>query len=441
MWLVVTQGLDLERTSVRMRNRWLLLGVILLIAGGAGYFSWTQGIFGRYTHAWTDEDLHTLRSLSLDSLPPLPPDPSNAVGNDPRAVVLGHAIFFDSRFSANGEFSCATCHQPDHYFTDGLPKAKAMGNTPRHTPTLVGTAYAPWFYWDGRRDSQWSQAMTPMEAAVEQGGNRTQFAHLIAQFYAEEYGELFGPLPDLSSLPANAGPVDDLALRAAWESMDAADQASINRIFANMGKAIAAYERQIMPGRSRFDDYVVAALAGDEERMQALLTAEEVAGLRLFIGEAHCTQCHNGPLLTNNSFHNNGIPAEAGVNLDVGRVEGVRQALENPFNCLGQYSDADPEDCAETRFAKMDGDELIGAFKTPTLRNVANTAPYMHKGTFPDLDAVLEHYNRAPAAFPGHSDLLPLDLDQRQLDQLKAFLDTLSAEPDVPPELLSAPMR
>ena len=131
------------------------------------------------------------------------------------------------------------------------------------------------------------------------------------------------------------------------------------RIFANVGKVLAAYERQIMPGRSRFDDYVAAAAAGDQERMAELFTAEEAAGLRLFIGEANCTDCHNGPLLTNGTFHNVGLPLD-GTNLDTGRLEGVRQVVDDPFNCLGSFSDAVESDYGETRFAQtIEGETAI----------------------------------------------------------------------------------
>ena len=128
---------------------------------------------------WTQAEIATLQSLWLGTLPPLAADPSNAVGDDPRAAVLGQQIFFDTRFSAKGEVSCATCHQPDNLFTDGLPRAEAIGTTDRHTPTIVGTAYSPWFFWDGRRDSQWAQALSPMESAVEHGGSRSQYAHIV----------------------------------------------------------------------------------------------------------------------------------------------------------------------------------------------------------------------------------------------------------------------
>lgn len=399
------------------------------------------------TMGWSQAELATLQSLWLGNLQPLPPDPSNAVADDPRAAELGQRLFFDTRFSANGQVSCATCHQPDNLFTDGLPQAQAIGTTRRHTPTIVGTAYNPWFFWDGRRDSQWAQALTPMESAVEHGGTRTQYAHLVAEdeSYRTAFEALFGPLPDFSDrdrFPDSAGPVEDPELKATWEAMDPADQELVNQVYADIGKAIAAYERQIMPGPSRFDDYVEALIAGDETVVKNSLSPDEVAGLRLFIGQGNCTQCHNGPLLTSGSFHSIGTPDPPGQPPDIGRFAGVQQAVANEFNCFGQYSDAQSEEvCTELRFVKMWGQELMGAFKVPTLRNVAKTAPYMHAGQFSTLDEVLDHYNQAPAGLgpTGHTDLLPLNFSQTELDQLEAFLGTLSGPLNVEPELLAPP--
>jgi cytochrome c peroxidase len=144
------------------------------------------------------------------------------------------------------------------------------------------------------------------------------------------------------------------------------------------------------------------------------------------VGKAQCINCHNGPLLTNNDFHNTGVPAAEGLPDDAGRAEGVRQALADEFNCLGAYSDAEPEDCGELRFAKADDHALLRQFKVPSLRNVAERAPYMHAGQIGSLPAVLEHYNRAPAAPSGHSELRPLQLSERELGQLEAFLRSLS---------------
>ncbi len=167
-------------------------------------------------------------------------------------------------------------------------------------------------------------------------------------------------------------------------------------------------------------------LAGDSERQAELFLDEEVRGLRLFIGEANCTQCHNGPLLTNNEFHNTGLINPAGEVPDKGRIVGVREVLEHPFNCKGQHNDAALKNCSELTFART-GPELIGAFRTPSLRNLENTAPYGHKGQLAALPEVLAHYNAAPDALIGHNEAKPLGLGNRELAQLEAFLRTLSA--------------
>ena len=395
---------------------------------------------------WSAAEIVNLESLWLGSLPPLAPDPSNAVGDDPRAVEMGQQIFFDTRFSANDGIACATCHIPAVGFIDSLARAEGLDTTRRHTPSITGAAYYPWFFWDGRRDSQWAQALGPLEAAVEHGGSRTQYAHLIHDddAYRAAYEAIFGPMPDLSDperFPAGAGPVDDPQLLAAWEAMDPADRETVNQIFANIGKVIAAYERQIVPGASDFDAYVAALLARDETAMAVALDENQVAGLRLFIGRGNCTQCHNGPLLTNMGFHSIGVPDPEGQPPDVGRFAGVQLALRDEFNCLGQYSDASPETCEELLFAKSMSPELMAAFKVPSLRNVAETRPYMHAGQFSTLAEVLAHYNQAPSGLgpTGHTDLVPLGLTAMELQQLEAFLGSLTAPLDVAPELLASP--
>jgi cytochrome c peroxidase len=302
--------------------------------------------------------------------------------------------------------------------------------------TIIGTAYSPWLFWDGRKDSQWAQATGPMENAVEHGGNRTQFAHLIAEYYRDDYEAVFGALPDVSHLPANAGPVDDAEARAAWEAMSPDDQEAVSTIYANMGKAIAAYERLLMPGASRFDAYVEAVLNNDTEGMTSIFTSDEIAGMRLFLARGHCTQCHNGPLLTDNYFHNTGVP---GLASDVGRTLGAQQVMADEFNCLSVYSDAGEDDCAELRFMVAEGDALMRAFRPPSLRNVAERAPYMHAGQYATLAEVVNHYNTAPPAIAGMSEIHALFLTNKQMNQLVAFLRTLSGPLDAPPEYLVPP--
>jgi cytochrome c peroxidase len=359
---------------------------------------WLVSRWDDQPRGWSEEGVAVLESLWLESLPDLPPDPTNRVADDPRAVEFGRRLFFETRFSANGAISCATCHQPERHFTDGLPKGVAIGVSKRNTPSIVGTAYSPWFYWDGRRDSQWSQALSPLEDSNEHAVNRLTTIAIVVEDkdYWRMYKALFG------------------------------EASSVDTMFSNIGKAIAAFERTIMPTPSRFDRYVAAVVAGDEAQQAALFTDEEVRGLRLFIGAANCTQCHNGPLFTNNEFHNTGLINFEGEVPDMGRVAGIREVLEQPFNCRGAYSDDPARDCAQLDFART-GPELIGAFRTPSLRNLENTAPYGHKGQVATLAEMLAHYNEAPDAMIGHNEVRPLGLSQRELAQLEAFLRTLAA--------------
>ncbi len=388
---------------------------------------------------WSDEELNSLRSLWIGSLPSLPADPSNKYADNPEAAAFGQDLFFDTRFSSNGKVACATCHIPGREFQDGTPLAHGVGVTSRRTMTVIGTAYSPWLFWDGRKDSQWAQALGPMESAVEHGGNRTLYAHLIAEHYADQYEALFGPLPDLSQLPRNAGPVSDTEAAATWESMSPEDRDAVTRIYVNMGKSIAAYERHLLPGESRFDRYVKAILDNNYEAADQVFNPDEVAGLKLFIGEAHCTNCHNGPLFTNNDFHNTGVPAAKDLPDDMGRSKGATQVLQDEFNCLSPYSDARPEQCAELNFLVADDDHLIRQFKPPSLRNVAERGPYMHAGQFATLEQVLNHYNTAPAAPSGHSELEPLHLSQKQIEQIIAFLKTLDGPINADSKWLIAP--
>jgi cytochrome c peroxidase len=419
-------------------RRWgLLLGIALAV--GALLVVMVASQRG---NTWTAEERATLEGLWLGSLEPLPADPSNRYADDPRAAELGHRLFFDSRFSANGEVACASCHSPGLNFTDGLPLSKGVGAVSRKSMTITGTAYSPWLFWDGRKDSQWAQALAPFESPVEHGIDRGTVAQLVHEHYRGAYEALFGILPELdnpSRFPVPAGPVDNAAARANWERVASKDQEAVTRVFVNVGKAIAAYERRIVPGPSRFDRYVEALLDGDADTAETALVQDEIAGLRLFIGKAHCTDCHNGPLLTNNDFHNTGVPARAELPQDLGRALGARQALEDEFNCLSPYSDAGPGDCAELRFLKLDDHQLERAFKPPTLRNVEEAAPYMHAGQFATLRDVLEHYNRAPEAPAGHSELGPLNLSDRELEQLEAFLRSLSGPLQAPEGFLSSP--
>jgi len=266
---------------------------------------------------------------------------------------------------------------------------------------IAGVAHLPFLFWDGRKDSLWAQALGPLESPVEHGGDRAQYANVIARHYRREYQRVFGPLPQLQSREA------------------------ATKVFVNIGKAIAAYERTIQPAPSRFDRF-----AAEWKRTGAIpkdiLDGQELAGLALFQGKANCTQCHNGPLLTNGEFHNTGVPARKGMPEDRGRFTAIAAVKSDEFNCRSRWSDADPRECRELDFLAPAAAANERAYKVPSLRDVAGRAPYMHAGQFATLREVLDHYNRAPAAPGGHTELKPLGLTADELGQLEAFLHTLS---------------
>jgi cytochrome c peroxidase len=399
-----------------MTNRIFAVAVLVLLATITTVTASGRG-------GWTNAQLEELRSMSLVELESLPRDSTNRVADDRRAADLGRRLFFDTRLSSNGRVACSTCHQAERGFQDGIALANGVGTTARRTMPIAGVARSPFLFWDGRKDSLWAQALGPLESPVEHGGTRAQYAHVVADAYALDYEQIFGALPDLSQVPRSAGPVSDRGAASAWNALSGAQRDAVTRVFVNIGKAIAAYERGIEFGASRFDKYVAAITGGQSD--PSILTDDEIAGLRLFVGRANCTQCHSGPLLTSSEFHNTGVPPRPQLALDHGRLTGATAVLSDEFNCRSQWSDA-RERCSELEFIVTGEHTLDRAYKVPSLRNVAERAPYMDAGQLATLADVLDHYNRAPAAATGHSELRPLRLKPVELRQLEAFLRTLS---------------
>jgi cytochrome c peroxidase len=374
---------------------------------------------------FSDAEKDTIASLSLSALPPLREDSTNRYDNDADAAALGSIWFFDQGLSGDGTVSCATCHKPDRQFQDDLPQAAAIGNGNRRTMPLAGVARDPWFFWDGRRDSLWAQALVPLEDPREHAGNRTAYAHFVKVRYGDRYERLFGPLPDLSGVPADASPLGSAAERAVWNAMTAVQRDGVNRVFANIGKAIAAFERSIEPQPSRFDRFA-DALAGGATVDDATFTGQEIQGLKLFIGKANCVTCHNGPRFTDHDFHHTGVPPLDGFPIDRGRVVGSALVAADPFNCFGRYRDGGEDACGELRFMRTDGPELIRGYKTPSLRGAADRPPYMHAGQLASLEEVVAHYADAPTSVEGENEIHPVQLSERERAALVAFLKTLA---------------
>lgn len=399
------------------------------------------------------------RSRALKLLRPaaFPADPTNHVADDPRAALLGQRLFFDARLARDGKVSCATCHDPARAFTDGKSLAEGLGRAARNAPTVLDAAAARWFFWDGRADSLWSQALKPIEHDLEMGGSRVDLARLVRvdARYRAEYEALFGALPDLDDarrFPPNARP-DPIVPGAteepapspraiAWLAMTPEDRRAIDAIFANAGKAIAAYERRLLARGSPFDRYV-EALQKDDAAAEAEYPVAAQRGLALFLGRAACRRCHGGPYLTDFEFHNIGVPAlDREPPKDPGRYAGITALRADPFNAHGAFSDDREGERAKVIARIVQPPESWATFKTPSLRNVARTAPYMHQGQFATLKDVLHYYSTLEGTVPvghhGETVIQPLNLADDELADLEAFLETLS-DPPLPAELLRAP--
>jgi cytochrome c peroxidase len=376
--------------------------------------------------SWSADELKLLRSLWIGTLPSAPANPSNRYADDPAAAALGRSLFSDTRLSTNNRVSCATCHKPSHGFTDNLPTGRGVGIGTRRTMPIAQAVYSPWQFWDGRADSLWAQALGPVENPLEHGSTRMEVARVLATHYRRPYERVFGPLPNLSDshrFPMRAGPIRDAPAKRAWAGMALADRHAINRVYANFGKSIEAFERTLKVRATRFDGYVTGILEAPVRHTS--LSSSEIAGLRLFIGKGQCVTCHNGPMLSNAGFANTGVPARPGSRLDTGRIDGARKAVANPFNCKGAYSDAGGRNCDELEFMVLDQPSQVRAFKVPSLRGVSQRSPYMHAGQFASLTQVINHYDTAPKAPRGTSELKPLHLTALERRELSAFLMTL----------------
>jgi cytochrome c peroxidase len=380
-------------------------------------------VWADWHDGWSKDERAVLRSLWIGSLPKAAADPSNAVADIPAAADFGHRLFFDKRLSQNGEVACASCHLPELAFTDGRKLARGVGQTKRNAPTIIGSAHIPWLFWDGRKDSLWSQALGPFENAVEHGTTRATVVGFLRRDtgYRRRYRALFGAIPE------------------------AGDGRGIDRAFANMGKAIAAFERTIMPGPAKFDRYVEAILNDKKPAPADRFSLDEIAGLKVFISEnqGQCIRCHNGPMFTDNQFHNIGSHIVGEKDSEQGRAVGVELALLDKTNCRSQFNDASKPGsapaCAELRFAKRHAEELLGAFKTPTLRFLGKTAPYMHAGQFQTLEDAIWQYRDVPRAIVGKTELQRLTMTNSQFFQIEDFLATLNGPIRAPAKYLKPP--
>lgn len=310
-------------------------------------------------------------------------------------VELGRKLFFDARLSADGKVSCATCHDPKLGFTDGKSLAEGVGGKTgvRNSPTLLNIMFIPNQFWDGRAGSLEEQALQPLINPLEMGN--VSHEQVVARLralaeYRVEFQSIFG------------------------------GEATI----ARTGQAIAAYERTLVAADSAFDRF----MAGDANAVND----SAKRGFALFRGKARCSRCHTFsdamPFFTDFSYHNTGVAANH-PNFDTLAREAFAVA------------DTDSAKTVIDRLAQQDGGhELgrllisyqvfdIGAYRTPSLRNVALTAPYFHDGSARRLADVVRFYNEGGKANLNREwELAPLSLTADEQNDLVAFLETLTGQ-------------
>lgn len=315
-------------------------------------------------------------------------DPSNRVSGKAEAVALGERLFFSPRLSGTGAVLCASCHEPWRGYSDGRPRALGVEPVDRNTQSVVNVRLNRWFGWDGGNDNLWAQSIRPLLEPREMRSSASRVAALMR-------GD-----PELARLYE--------------EAFGAAPRANDEALLVDVGKALAAYQETLSSARTPFDDFRDALARGDAVAT-ARYPSQAQRGLRIFIGKGRCAGCHAGPNFSDGSFHRSGIRSTRGSGEpDSGRQGGIRTLLANRYNLLGPFND-DPSRgaAAGTRQAASEPD-AAGAFRTPSLRDAALTAPYMHDGSMATLcDVVLRH----PA--PG--------LTAGEARDMLAFLETLTA--------------
>jgi len=357
------------------------------------------------------------RARTFSPLRPLPADPTNALADNGQAARLGHRLFFDARLSPSG-IACVTCHIPERGFSDGLAVPNTLAPLHRNTMTILNVGYYRWLTWDGSRDSLWHQAIAPIENPKEMGSSRLYVVRTVMQHYGAELRQL-STLPEGWEALWPTLPVSGQPGEVAFDTLPLAQQEAVNRVLSLILKCIAAYERQVVSAPAPFDRYV----AGE-------VTALSVAAQRGFqhFLRLECDACHSTPLFSDDQFHNLGLPPLPEP--DPGRAEALPRLQASPWRGTGVYADGP----SAVRVEKYPvGKALLGSFRTPSLRELATTAPYGHNGTIATLEDWLEHYITVtaspPATMLGTLDpvLEPVVMSAQEKQDMLAFLLSLSS--------------
>lgn len=309
---------------------------------------------------------------------------------NPKQVELGRLLFFDKRLAGDSAISCADCHEPTKGYGDGMALSKGYPGTLhyRNAPTLLNAVHQEYLFWHGSQGDLSTAGRT----------------HLTSSLFMNEDGryleERLGEVPEYHKGFREAFPVKNMI------------------IFGQITDALAAFVGTLVsdPKQVPFDRY----MNGDK----SALTAQQLQGLVLFKGKARCVQCHYGPLLTDQNYHNTGVPGHPELKTNPTRQVGLR--FDNLTMGIPNYQRI-IRDMGRYTVTKDRAD--IGKFRTPTLRELKYTAPYMHNGVLSTFEEVVEFYSAGGWEDPNKSELIkPLGLTRDEKQALVAFLESLSSD-------------
>ena len=378
---------------------------------------------------WSPAQLAQIVSLSPGDRLGAPVDDSNGWAGNDEVARFGKALFFEPSLSQDGTTSCASCHDPAHGFSVEGPAGQGVGGpTERHPPGLMNVAYQRWFDWDGKADTLWGQAQRPIESASEHGSSRTEWVRALLQpgplrqGFEKAFGQKLPPASRAAAWPALA---QGASPQEQFEALPGPDRELVAQVFVKALKALGAYQMRLTSFDTRFDRYAQALAQGTGVPSELELSLSQRLGLKVFLGKGRCIVCHNGPLMSDMAFHNLGLPGQ-----DRGRAAGVELFGASAFGAGGDHSDARTGERASWSKYLRATPEDVGQFKTPGLRHVAHTAPYMHTGQFDTLGQVIDFYNTLPLAPQmGHREdsLRPLGLSPKEAQALEAFSGDLDA--------------
>jgi len=373
--------------------------LILKVLCCALFFVCVQAVAKDVT--FTDREKSVINAFAQWPLK-VPADPGNEYSGHAWAEILGAKLFNEPALSADQSISCASCHQSDHGLADGRALAVGAKAHVRNTQGLLNVGFQRWFGWDGGADSLWSASLRPLLSEIEMAAD----------------------IETLALWLRNTNYITDVLNQNDIDTASLDDESLVVLVSKFMG----AYMRTLVSGETSFDQFVSVLLSDRTDQSAYSLSAQR--GMKTFFGEGNCFVCHFGANFSNGEFHDIGRPFFTGVGqVDPGRFVGIQRVQKDPYSLEGRFNGTEIDaEIVKTRTVKSSQD-TFGQWRTPSLRNLLSTAPYMHDGSLKSLRDVVDYYadiDPARLHTKGEAVLKPFQWTESEREDLVEFLRTLS---------------